>query len=65
MIEKTKKRLLQINKESAGDRFKRMTLTMGVLTEVFEASGVRPIIAGGLAVELYTQSEHTANPLYR
>jgi hypothetical protein len=63
LIEETKKRLLQINEKCAGDRFKRMTLTMGILTEIFEANGLKPIIVGGLAVELYTQSEYTTTDI--
>lgn len=40
-------------------KFEKMLQTTAILTNLFEQEHLRPIIVGGLAVEIYTRSEYT------
>ncbi|QKY68817.1 hypothetical protein [Lentibacillus sp. CBA3610] len=40
-------------------KFEKMVQTTAILTSLFERENLKPIIVGGLAVEIYTRSEYT------
>lgn len=56
-IEYIKKKLLALS-DRCLDRYQTNILAMSYLTYLFEKAGVRPIIVGGHAVELYTAGHY-------
>lgn len=48
-----------IAKEQPKDKFQALSFTASLLTEVFEGKGLKPVLVGGFAVEIYTQSHYT------
>lgn len=57
IIEKTKQALLQLANEPAG--LKRTLKALGYITRVFQSFGIRPVLVGGQAVEVYTFGNYT------
>ncbi|PWA10021.1 hypothetical protein DCC39_12090 [Pueribacillus theae] len=49
----------KINSLKGKSAFEKMLGVATILTELLEKHGVRPIIVGGLAVEIYTRSDYT------
>jgi hypothetical protein len=41
------------------DKFEKMMLTAAIITEQLEHHGIKPIIVGGLSVEIYTMNGYT------
>ncbi|HET7577912.1 MAG TPA: DUF6036 family nucleotidyltransferase [Bacillales bacterium] len=48
-----------IQKEKSGDKFQSLLFTASLLTEVFEGIGLKPVVVGGFAVEIYTRNHYT------
>ncbi len=55
-IEKAREELYKL---SGKDRFEVMAETTAIITELMEAQGLKPIVVGGLAVEIYTRGQYT------
>lgn len=49
----------ELSKLKDKDKFERMIQVAGILTELLEKHNIRPIIVGGLSVEIYTQQQYT------
>ncbi|MUV37616.1 hypothetical protein JNUCC1_01422 [Lentibacillus sp. JNUCC-1] len=56
LIEEAK---ISLKKLEGKSKFEKMVQTAAILTQVFEQEELKPIIVGGLAVEIYTRSEYT------
>jgi predicted nucleotidyltransferase len=54
---------LQLNKLKGKSKFEKMVQTTAILTGLFANENLRPIIVGGLAVEIYTRSEYTTSDI--
>ncbi|MGM8366630.1 DUF6036 family nucleotidyltransferase [Virgibacillus sp. W0181] len=50
---------IQLAKLKGKPKFEKMVQTTAILTGLVEYENLRPIIVGGLAVEIYTRSEYT------
>ena len=61
IIEKTKQALLQLANEPAD--LKRTLKALGYITRVFQSFGIRPVLVGGQAVEVYTFGNHTTKDI--
>lgn len=48
-----------LNQLKGKSKFHKMIQTTAILTHLFEQEKLKPIIVGGLAVEIYTRSEYT------
>ncbi|QQE79172.1 hypothetical protein [Alicyclobacillus sp. SO9] len=57
LIEEAKRKLLQLVTEPEG--LKRTLKAIAIITQLFEAFGIRPILVGGQAVEIYTFGSYT------
>jgi len=55
-IEQAKTAILALK---GSDRYRTMVEIAAILTELLEPNGVKPVIVGGLAVEIYTRSQYT------
>ncbi|MEQ6388944.1 DUF6036 family nucleotidyltransferase [Bacillaceae bacterium S4-13-58] len=55
-IEEAQLKLQDLREKS---KFEKMIKTTAILTSLFETEGLKPIIVGGLAVEIYTRNEYT------
>lgn len=49
----------KINSLKGRPKFEKMLQTTAILTGLFERENLKPIIVGGLAVEIYSRSEYT------
>lgn len=56
LIEKAKEQLVELQ---SYQQFERMLKATAILTSLLEEKKQRPIIVGGLAVEIYTRSDYT------
>src|SRR5690625_3035079 len=59
-IEEAKRRLAKLKGKS---KFEKMVQTTAILTGLFANEHLKPIIVGGLAVEIYTRSEYTTSDI--
>jgi len=50
---------LKIDQLKGKPKFEKMLQTTAILTSLFEQENLKPIVVGGLAVEIYTRSEYT------
>ncbi|UJL46447.1 hypothetical protein KFZ58_00215 [Virgibacillus sp. NKC19-16] len=50
---------IKIEQLQGKQKFEKMVQTTAILTSLFEIEGLKPIIVGGLAVEIYTRNEYT------
>ncbi|EIJ78086.1 hypothetical protein PB1_11019 [Bacillus methanolicus PB1] len=55
-IEDAKKKICSLIPKS---KFEKMVYVTAVLTKLLENNRIRPVIVGGLAVEIYTRSDYT------
>lgn len=56
LIEKAKEQLLGLQSKQ---QFERMLKVTAILTSLLQEKKLRPVIVGGLAVEIYTRSDYT------
>lgn len=54
---------LQLSTLKGKPKFEKMLQTTAILTKLFEQEKLKPIIVGGLAVEIYTRSEYTTSDI--
>ncbi|MFB9972415.1 nucleotidyltransferase family protein [Allobacillus sp. SKP2-8] len=54
---------LQLSTLKGKPKFEKMLQTIAILTKLFEQEKLKPIIVGGLAVEIYTRSEYTTSDI--
>lgn len=54
---------LRLSKLKGKPKFEKMVQTTAILTSLFANENLRPIIVGGLAVEIYTRSEYTTSDI--
>lgn len=59
-IDKAKEGLKKID---SSDKFNAMIRTASIITRVLENNNIRPIIVGGLSVEIYTRSDYTTRDI--
>jgi hypothetical protein len=59
-IKEAKQALMNIHSR---DRFKVMLEVTAIFTELMEQHGIKPVIVGGLAVEIYTRSQYTTQDI--
>jgi len=59
-IQKAKEKLLTVNKDN---KYETMITTAAIITKLLEPQGIKPIIVGGLSVEIYTQREYTTRDI--
>lgn len=59
-IQEAKHLLLQLKDK---DKFDKMLLTAAIITEQLEHFGIRPIIVGGLSVEIYTMNGYATQDI--
>lgn len=45
------------------NRYEAMVETVAIFTELMEPYGIKPVIVGGLAVEIYTRSQYTTQDI--
>lgn len=55
--------LAELNKLKDKSKYDAMLFTASVITKLLEAKNIRPVIVGGLSVEIYTQSEYTTRDI--
>jgi predicted nucleotidyltransferase len=55
-INEAKQRLTELESKST---FEKMVQVAAILTKLLEKKHIRPVIVGGLAVEIYTRSDYT------
>lgn len=60
LIEKAKEQLRDLH---SCQQFERMLKVTAVLTSLLEEKNQRPVIVGGLAVEIYTRSDYTTSDI--
>jgi predicted nucleotidyltransferase len=56
LINKAKQKLTELQSKST---FEKMVQTAAILTKLLDDKHIRPVIVGGLAVEIYTRSDYT------
>jgi hypothetical protein len=59
-ISEARKKLLDLKNKN---RFERMLQTAAVITQLLEQQGIRPVIVGGLSVEIYSMSGYTTQDI--
>jgi hypothetical protein len=59
-IEKAKKELLAL---IGVEKYRAMIETAAVITELLDTTNHKPIIVGGLSVEIYTQSDYSTRDI--
>ncbi|WP_102345128.1 DUF6036 family nucleotidyltransferase [Bacillus sp. Marseille-P3661] len=60
LIEKAKEQLQQLQSRN---QFEKMLKVTAILTYLLEERRLRPIVVGGLAVEIYTRSDYTTTDI--
>ncbi|MEB3103550.1 DUF6036 family nucleotidyltransferase [Ferviditalea candida] len=55
-IDKARQKIIQLQNQS---KFEKMMGVCSILTSLTEKEGLKPIIVGGFAVEIYSRSEYT------
>lgn len=60
LIEEAK---LQLSKLKGKTKFEKTLQTTAILTNLFELENLKPIIVGGLAVEIYTRNEYATSDI--
>jgi len=53
------KALLEMEKLKSKSKFEKMLLFTSIFTELLEEYNIKPIIVGGLSVEIYTRNDYT------
>src|SRR5690625_982586 len=53
----------KLSKLKGKSKFEKMVQTTAILTNLFEKEKLKPIIVGGLAVEIYTRGEYTTSDI--
>lgn len=59
-IEEARKALTRLASKT---RYETMIEVAAILTELMEPHGIKPIIVGGLAVEIYTRGQYTTQDI--
>ena len=59
-IERARKAIARLAPKS---RYEIMTETAAILTELMAPHGIKPVIVGGLAVEIYTRNQYTTQDI--
>lgn len=59
-IQEVKKELLSLKNE---EKFERMLFTAAILTNLLKQYDIKPIIVGGLSVEIYTLNQYTTQDI--
>lgn len=59
-IDEARLRLEQLKDKT---KFEKMVQVTAILTKVFERENLKPIIVGGLAVEIYSRNEYTTSDI--
>lgn len=57
-ISEAKQKLAELEPKST---FEKMVYSAAILTKLLESKHIRPVIVGGLAVEIYTRSDYTTH----
>lgn len=60
LIEKAKEQLRELQ---SCQQFERMLKVTAILTSLLQEKNLRPVIVGGLAVEIYTRSDYTTTDI--
>src|SRR5699024_174243 len=59
-IDEAKRQLKSLNKD---DKYQTMIYTAAIITKLLDKENIKPIIVGGLSVNIYTQNDYTTRDI--